>query len=187
MVAFGWHMHSLFSLRFGLPYHPNINPIFVSFHLNRVQALTPETIEYLEAHGPIGCRDWTTVDLLLSAGVDAFFTGCLTTTVNAVFPELAEVEREQPDWSPSSTCPAPQVDRPSAPSTRSPTRTRATAGRPGAEGIRRRTSCSRDYQQRVPPDRHQPAALLPAGDLAGRPRRVPPAVRATSVSTACSA
>lgn len=96
MVAFGWHMHSMFRLRFGLPYHPNINPIFVSFHINRVQVLTPETIEYLRAHGPIGCRDWTTVDLLLSAGVDAFFTGCLTTTVNAVFPDRDQVEREKP-------------------------------------------------------------------------------------------
>lgn len=96
MVAFGWHMHSMFRMRFGLPYHPHINPVFVSFHVNRVGALTPETVEYLKAHGPIGCRDWTTVDLLLSAGVDAFFTGCLTTTVNAVFPPLEEVEREEP-------------------------------------------------------------------------------------------
>lgn len=96
MVAFGWHMHSMFRLRFGLPYHPHVNPIFVSFHVNRVNTLTPQALDYLRAHGPIGCRDWTTVDLLLSAGVDAFFSGCLTTTVDAVFPDLADVEREQP-------------------------------------------------------------------------------------------
>ena len=96
MLAFGWHMHSMFRLRFGLPYHPNINPIFVSFHINRVHTLTPPVLEYLRAHGPIGCRDWTTVDLLLSAGVDAFFTGCLTTTVNAVFPDIDQIERERP-------------------------------------------------------------------------------------------
>ena len=96
MIAFGWHMHSMFRLRFGLPYHPNINPIFVSFHVNRVQVLDEPTIAYLKEHGPIGCRDWTTVDLLLSAGVDAFFTGCLTTTVNAVFPLLSDVERLEP-------------------------------------------------------------------------------------------
>ena len=89
-------------LRFGLPYHPNLNPIFLSFHLNRDPgADADETIEYLKAHGPIGCRDWTTVDLLLSAGIDAFFTGCLTTTVNAVFPERDDVEdRESLAWSP---------------------------------------------------------------------------------------
>ena len=95
-VAFGWHMHSTFRLGFGLPYHPHINPIFVSFHINRVAVLTPEAITYLRAHGPIGCRDWTTVDLLLSAGVDAFFTGCLTTTVDAVFPERGPADPEEP-------------------------------------------------------------------------------------------
>ncbi len=96
MVAFGWHLHSLFGLRHGFPYHPNINPLFVSFHLNTVAALTSEAIEYLAAHGPVGCRDWTTVDLLLSAGVDAFFTGCLTTTIDAIYPDLADIRREQP-------------------------------------------------------------------------------------------
>lgn len=91
MVAFGWHMHSSFRLNFGLPYHPNVKPIFVSFHVNRVGVLDGPTIDYLRANGPVGCRDWTTVDLLLSAGVDAFFTGCLTTTVNAVYPDTATV------------------------------------------------------------------------------------------------
>jgi lipopolysaccharide biosynthesis glycosyltransferase len=96
MVAFGWHMHWMFKLRFGLPYHPNLNPVFLSFHVNKSEMLTPEAIEYLKAYEPIGCRDWATVDLLLSAGVDAFFTGCLSTTVYAVFPELDDVERDQP-------------------------------------------------------------------------------------------
>lgn len=91
MLAFGWHMHPLYLLGFGLPYHPHLNPIFVSFHLHRTSILTPAAIDYLREHGPIGCRDWTTVDLLLSAGVDAFFTGCLTSTVSAVFPDRADV------------------------------------------------------------------------------------------------
>ncbi len=94
MIAFGWHLHSTFRLGFGLPYHPNLNPVFVSFHLNRVRALSPATVQYLRERGPIGCRDWTTVDLLLSAGVDAFFTGCLTTTVDAVFPLRKDVPRD---------------------------------------------------------------------------------------------
>ncbi|MGL5826044.1 MAG: glycosyltransferase family 8 protein, partial [Nocardioides sp.] len=96
MIAFGWHMHSTFRLGFGLPYHPHLNPLFVSFHVNRVNILTTEAIDYLRKHGPVGCRDWTTVYLLLSAGVDAFFTGCLTTTVNAVFKDLGEVDRNDP-------------------------------------------------------------------------------------------
>lgn len=91
MVAFGWHLHAMWRLRYGFPYHSAINPLFVSFHVNHVDALTPEAVDYLRAHGPIGCRDWTTVDLLLAAGVDAFFTGCVTTTVSTLFPERDEV------------------------------------------------------------------------------------------------
>lgn len=91
MVAFGWHMHSLFGIRHDFPYHPSVRPLFVSFHVNRPEMLTDQAVAYLREHGPVGCRDWTTVDLLLSAGVDAFFTGCLTTTVSAVFPQRDEV------------------------------------------------------------------------------------------------
>ena len=87
-LAFGWYMHALFGVRYGFPFHKNLQPIFVSFHCNKRGLLTPEAIEYLRAHGPIGCRDWTTVDILLSVDVPAFFSGCLTTTVNTVFPDL---------------------------------------------------------------------------------------------------
>jgi lipopolysaccharide biosynthesis glycosyltransferase len=82
-IAFGWHLHSLFGLRYDFPYHPAVRPLFVSFHLNRPDALTPQAVEYLRRYGPIGCRDWSTVYLLLGSGIDAFFTGCLTTTVDA--------------------------------------------------------------------------------------------------------
>ena len=93
LLAFGWHLHGWFGLGYGLPYHPGLRPLFVSFHLHSIGALDEPTVQYLRAHGPIGCRDWTTVDLLLSAGVDAFFTGCVTSTVDAVFPPLASLDR----------------------------------------------------------------------------------------------
>ena len=93
MIAFGWHMHSLFDLRSDFPYHPNIRPLFVSFHVSRLEMLTEEAKDYLRRHGPVGCRDWTTVFLLLSAGIDAFFSGCLTTTVDALFPPREAVYR----------------------------------------------------------------------------------------------
>ncbi len=89
-LAFGWYMHALFGVRYGFPFHRNLQPIFVSFHCNKRSLLTPEAIEYLRAHGPIGCRDWTTVDILLSVDVPAFFSGCLTTTVNTVFPDQVD-------------------------------------------------------------------------------------------------
>jgi|GEM_PF-666230 len=86
-IAFGWYMQSAFGLRYDFPFHPNLNPLFVSFHVNRPSMLTDEAVAYLAAHGPVGCRDWNTVFLLLNRGVPAFFSGCLTTTIDTVFPE----------------------------------------------------------------------------------------------------
>ena len=86
MFAFGWHLLPLYELRYDFPYHPSIRPLFISFHVNRLEMLTDEARAYLRRYGPVGCRDWNTVFLLLSAGIDAFFTGCLTTTVDGLFP-----------------------------------------------------------------------------------------------------
>ncbi|WP_205475212.1 hypothetical protein [Nocardioides sp. SYSU D00038] len=86
LLGFGWYMHSLFGVRRGFPMHPNLRPIFVSWHCNRRDMLTPEALDYLRTYGPVGCRDHTTVELLRSHDVPAFFSGCLTTTLDAVFP-----------------------------------------------------------------------------------------------------
>jgi len=88
VLAFGWFMHSLFNMRHGFPLHRNLRPIFVSFHCNKRDLLTPAAIDYLKRYGPVGCRDWTTVHLLLSLEVPAFFSGCLTTTIDTVFGDL---------------------------------------------------------------------------------------------------
>ncbi|MFE6971726.1 glycosyltransferase [Isoptericola sp. NPDC057653] len=86
-IAFGWYMQSAFGLRYDFPFHANVNPLFVSFHVNRPSMLTEDAVAYLTAHGPVGCRDWNTVFLLLNKGVPAFFSGCLTTTIDTVFPD----------------------------------------------------------------------------------------------------
>jgi len=85
-LCFGWFMHQMFRERYGFPLHDALRPLFVSFHCNKRDLLTDEAIAYLKKYGPVGCRDWTTVYLLLSAGVPAFFSGCLTTTISTVFP-----------------------------------------------------------------------------------------------------
>ena len=64
-LAFGWYMHAIFESRYGFPFHPNLLPIFVSFHCSKRDLLTEEAIDYLRRFAPIGCRDWTTVDILL--------------------------------------------------------------------------------------------------------------------------
>jgi hypothetical protein len=89
VLCFGWYMHALFHMRHGFPLHRSLRPLFVSFHCNKRELLTADAIAYLTRYGPVGCRDWTTVDLLLSVGVPAFFSGCLTTTIDTVFPALA--------------------------------------------------------------------------------------------------
>jgi hypothetical protein len=95
-LCFGWYMHALFGIRHGFPLHRNLRPIFVSFHCNKRGLLTPEAIEYLRRYGPVGCRDWNTVHLLLSLDVPAFFSGCLTTTIDTVFPDREPPPREAP-------------------------------------------------------------------------------------------
>lgn len=84
-LAFGWHLHADALGGHGLPYHPNLRPIFIAFHCNRREMLTDDAVDYLCRHAPIGCRDWYTVDMLTHLGIPAFFTGCVTTTVDAYF------------------------------------------------------------------------------------------------------
>jgi len=96
VLCFGWYMHAIFEMRHGFPLHRNLRPIFVSFHCNKRGLLTPDAIEYLKRHGPVGCRDWTTVYLLLSCGVPAFFSGCVTTTIATVFPDAAPPAADAP-------------------------------------------------------------------------------------------
>jgi hypothetical protein len=64
---------------------PSIIPHFVSFHVNSSAAdrmLSPAGVDYLRRHAPIGCRDHHTVKLLRARGIEAFFTGCLTLTLD---------------------------------------------------------------------------------------------------------
>jgi hypothetical protein len=90
VLCFGWYMHALFSMRHGFPLHRNLRPIFISFHCNKRDLLTPEAVAYLKRYAPVGCRDWTTVYLLKSIGVPAFFSGCVTTTIDTVFPDVED-------------------------------------------------------------------------------------------------
>lgn len=64
---------------------PAIEPLFVSFHINEMAKrdfASRRSIAYLKAHEPIGCRDHGTMTFLQSHGVNAYFTGCLTLTMD---------------------------------------------------------------------------------------------------------
>ncbi len=63
-----------------------LNPFFVSFHLNSSYAEKilnkPENVQYLRKYAPIGCRDKGTVKYLEKYGIDAYYSSCLTTTLD---------------------------------------------------------------------------------------------------------
>jgi lipopolysaccharide biosynthesis glycosyltransferase len=90
MLAFGWHMHKSFTDSLAFPFHPSVRPIFISFHCNKQEMLTEDRVDYLKRFAPIGCRDWTTVYFLRSRGVPAFFSGCVTTTIDTLFAQPEE-------------------------------------------------------------------------------------------------
>lgn len=63
----------------------DIEPLFVSFHVNNTAApfmLNEKGVAYLKKHEPIGCRDQFTADTLRAKGIDAYFSGCLTLTLD---------------------------------------------------------------------------------------------------------
>lgn len=67
---------------FDFPFPKNVDPIFVSFHVADQRMLTSEGVEYLKEHAPIGCRDTYTLNLLKQRGVEGYFSGCLTKSID---------------------------------------------------------------------------------------------------------
>lgn len=61
----------------------NIDPLLISMHVTPVirDGLMKRGREYLIEHGPIGCRDYTTLKYMQDNDVPAYFSGCLTLTL----------------------------------------------------------------------------------------------------------
>lgn len=80
IIMNGWYMHNPENW----PPSDKICPLFVAFHLNSMakdKLLSPESINYLKRHEPIGCRDINSMNLLKAHGVTAYFSGCMTLTL----------------------------------------------------------------------------------------------------------
>jgi hypothetical protein len=89
VVLNGWYCH-----------HPEnwppsqyINPLILSFHINPSNSysmglltadamLNEPAVKYLHGFAPIGARDLRTLELLKKSGVDSYFSGCLTLTID---------------------------------------------------------------------------------------------------------
>ena len=77
----GWLMESTENW----PPSEKIKPLFISFHLNpsiQVELLKDKSLKYFKRHEPIGCRDTYTRDILLKKGINAFYSSCITTTID---------------------------------------------------------------------------------------------------------
>jgi hypothetical protein len=82
LIMNGWFTHNIHNW---MP-SEDIDPLFVSFHINNTAApymLSEKGIAYLKKHEPIGCRDQFSADTLKAKGIDAYFTGCLTLTLDS--------------------------------------------------------------------------------------------------------
>lgn len=64
-----------------------VNPLLISMYFRKEirggknNFLTNKVKKYLIEHGPVGCRDINTSEFLNSQGVPAYFSGCLTLTL----------------------------------------------------------------------------------------------------------
>ncbi len=66
------------------PPSKDIEPLLISMYIRkeiRRKFLTPKVKKYLIEHGPVGCRDKDTEEWLKSNDIPAYFSGCLTLTL----------------------------------------------------------------------------------------------------------
>lgn len=65
------------------PSSVNVHPFYISVHISDPQKCSQEAINHLKDHGPIGCRDASTLTFLQDQGVSAYYSGCLTLSLPA--------------------------------------------------------------------------------------------------------
>jgi lipopolysaccharide biosynthesis glycosyltransferase len=83
----GWWMHKCDNHYCFIP--PDwLIPIYISVHIFTPKFLTSPVCDYLRSCEPIGCRDRDTENLLVKHGIKAFFSGCLTMTINLKDPKI---------------------------------------------------------------------------------------------------
>lgn len=82
MIMNGWYMR----VPANWPPSDLIDPLFVSMHINesaKDSMLQEAGVNYFKGlKRPVGCRDMYTARLLQEKGIDAHYTGCLTTTLD---------------------------------------------------------------------------------------------------------
>jgi hypothetical protein len=81
MILNGWFTHNPSEWP---PRNPCLDPLLISLHLSNelgssIEKLTsPPALEFYRRFGPVGCRDFATLELLQSKKVESYFSGCLS-------------------------------------------------------------------------------------------------------------
>lgn len=79
-------MNSWNAIKKGNQKVPNIiYPIYISYHISNANSINSTSINNLKKYQPIGCRDKYTEKALIKKGIDAYFSSCLTTTLDISF------------------------------------------------------------------------------------------------------
>ena len=71
-----------------------IDPLYLSIHI-RNDIKDQRMIEHLKKYEPIGCRDLNTYELLLNKSIKAFFSSCLTTTLDIIYFKKDSLRNEE--------------------------------------------------------------------------------------------
>lgn len=84
MIMNAWYLDCLKAW----PPSENINPLLISMHFNSKKQtqkviLSDESREFLSEYGPVGCRDYYTQNFLQQNDIEAYFSGCLTLTLDS--------------------------------------------------------------------------------------------------------
>ena len=92
MICNGWYMHPDKKGVLQWPFAEWVRPFLVSMHIANEKVLQqPHAVSYMNKYGPVGARDLDTLKLLQKYGINSFFSGCLTWTLES--PELAQITK----------------------------------------------------------------------------------------------
>lgn len=70
-----------------------VTPLYIGISISRraeKYMLSPEGIAHLKKYSPIGCRDSHTLEMLKTRGVEAYYTGCPTMTLQNKYSERTD-------------------------------------------------------------------------------------------------
>lgn len=85
IIVNGWFMHPPYLWPPKADAH--VDPLLISMYIDETDEQVLKTffsesgLQYLRSHGPVGARDLSTLNLLEDHGVESYFSGCLTLTL----------------------------------------------------------------------------------------------------------